>query len=122
MKRLEDLVELINNSDEWSLEANRMIEENGWIDNTGETYGVCSDGPRKVVLNEDGKASIIETVVLFENNITVNEALEIARHYGMEEEVKEAMRNGCTPAEALYEWDLVEFKEVLPDNKKKNES
>lgn len=34
------------------------------------------------------------------------EALEIARRYHLEYEVIKAMDHGCTPDEALQEWDI----------------
>lgn len=34
------------------------------------------------------------------------EALEIARRYHLEYEVIKAMDHGCTPDEALLEWDI----------------
>lgn len=37
---------------------------------------------------------------------TREEALAIAKKYGQEAEVITAMENGCTPDEALQEWDL----------------
>lgn len=40
---------------------------------------------------------------------TREEALEIARKYNLESEVKLAMRKGCTPDEALMDWDLYDY-------------
>ena len=40
------------------------------------------------------------------SGVTKKEALEIARKHNLEAEVIEAMRHGCTPEEALEEWDL----------------
>ena len=40
------------------------------------------------------------------SRVTKAEALEIARQHNLEAEVREAMRNGCSPEEALEEWDL----------------
>ena len=40
------------------------------------------------------------------SGVTKEEALEIARGHNLEPEVREAMRNGCSPEEALEEWDL----------------
>lgn len=58
---LEALVEYINNSEEWELEVADIIEANGWNDEMyNDAYKVCSDDSRRVVLNEQGKAEIIE--------------------------------------------------------------
>jgi len=59
VKTLAQLVDYINSCDDWSLEVNDIIERNGWEDNTGDAYGVCSDGSSKVVLNEQGEAELI---------------------------------------------------------------
>ncbi len=40
------------------------------------------------------------------SRVTKAEALEIARKLNLEAEVREAMRNGCSPEEAMEEWDL----------------
>lgn len=37
------------------------------------------------------------------------EALEIARKYKLEHEVITAMEHGCTPDEALQEWDIYPY-------------
>ena len=42
-------------------------------------------------------------------NYTHEEALELATEWGLYNEVKYEMEHGCTPNEALYEWDLLEF-------------
>lgn len=60
VKTLEQLVEFINEHDEWSLEVTDIIESNGWQDITGEERGVCLDaaGYKMVVINDAGKAEI----------------------------------------------------------------
>jgi hypothetical protein len=35
------------------------------------------------------------------------DAIERARAYGLEEEVREEIEKGCTPYQALKEWDLL---------------
>ena len=40
------------------------------------------------------------------SGITKEEALAIARKHNLETEVAEAMKYGCSPEEALEEWDL----------------
>lgn len=57
---LEQFKDLINGTDEWRLSFNEAIRENGWQDLTGTPYGICSDGRRKIVLDEYGKAEIVE--------------------------------------------------------------
>ena len=42
--------------------------------------------------------------------MTREEALEIARHYHLEEEVEFAMNQGMTPEEALSEWDMFPYE------------
>lgn len=60
IKTLEQLVEFINERDEWPLEVADIIESNGWQDIVGEERGVClnSEGTKMVVLNDEGKAEI----------------------------------------------------------------
>jgi len=43
--------------------------------------------------------------------ITLNEALKRAKEYGLTKEVKDELKHGATPWEALYEWDLLEIDE-----------
>ena len=43
MNTLEKLRDFINSHEDWELEANKAIEENGWNDEIGEDYGMCSD-------------------------------------------------------------------------------
>ena len=42
--------------------------------------------------------------------MTREEALEIARHYHLEEEVEFAMNQSTTPEEALREWDMFPYE------------
>lgn len=60
VKTLGQLVEFINEREEWSLEVTEIIEINGWQDITGEERGVCIDaeGNEMVVINDNGKAEI----------------------------------------------------------------
>ena len=60
VRTLEQLVEFINERDEWSLDVADIIESNGWQDITGEERGVCLDagGNEMVVINDDGRAEI----------------------------------------------------------------
>ena len=60
VKTLGQLVEFINEREEWSLEVTDIIESNGWQDITGEERCVCIDaeGNEMVVINDKGKAEI----------------------------------------------------------------
>lgn len=58
VKTLEQLVEFINERDEWSNEVSDIIESNGWQDLSGDEFDVCQDGNQKVAINENGKAEI----------------------------------------------------------------
>lgn len=59
MNTLEELRDYINEHDEWQLKANQIIERNGWNDETGDTWGMCSDGVRRLIMTDDGTADII---------------------------------------------------------------
>ena len=50
------------------------------------------------------------------SQFTEEEAMSIARKYHLESEVKQAMKFGFNPDEALQEWDLYPYNET--DNKK----
>lgn len=60
VKTLGQLVEFINEREEWSLEVTDIIDNNGWQDITGEDRGVCIDaeGNEMVVINDNGQAEI----------------------------------------------------------------
>lgn len=42
---------------------------------------------------------------------TTKEALQRAKMFGLEEEVTMAMKSGCSPNEALEDWDIYPFDE-----------
>ena len=44
------------------------------------------------------------------SHFTRDEAIEIARKYGMETDVAEAMRKGYSPDDALQDWDIYPYK------------
>lgn len=46
------------------------------------------------------------------SHFTKEEAVKIASKYHLENEVLTAMKHGCSPDEALQEWDLYKFDEV----------
>lgn len=58
VKTLSDLVEFINEREEWDLAVNDIISENGWLDLCGGISDVCTDGVDKVYLNDNGKVDI----------------------------------------------------------------
>lgn len=60
VRTLQQLVEYINERDEWSLDVSDIIESNGWQDITGEERGVCldADSNEMVIINDEGKAEI----------------------------------------------------------------
>ena len=39
--------------------------------------------------------------------LTESEAIKIAAFHGLQYEVTQAIKSGCTPTEALREWDLL---------------
>ena len=59
IKTLQQLADYINENEDWQLATSDIIEQNGWHDETGETYGVCSHGNEKVVFNERAQAEVI---------------------------------------------------------------
>ena len=60
VKSMTDLVEYINRHEDWQMEVETIIALNGWIDDCGETYGVChDDNGNKVIINEQGDAEVI---------------------------------------------------------------
>lgn len=60
VRTLEQLVEFINERDEWSTDVTDIIESNGWQDITGEERVVCLDaeGNEMVIINDKGQAEI----------------------------------------------------------------
>lgn len=60
IKTLEEFAELINSSEEWKLEFNEIIKENGWEDLTDIEWEICREGKRRLILNEGAEAIIIE--------------------------------------------------------------
>lgn len=60
---LSQLADIINNSEDFPVAiVDKAIEENGWQDDRGETWGVCRNETEVLELDEDGKA------VVFPNN------------------------------------------------------
>ena len=57
---LDQLANYINESNDWQLDVEDIIEQNGWHSDCGDTYGVCHDDKgNKVVINEQGDAEVI---------------------------------------------------------------
>lgn len=70
VRTLEQLVEYINERDEWSLDVSDIIKSNGWQDITGEERGVClnAEGNEMVIINDEGKAEInLDTIGWYEH-------------------------------------------------------
>lgn len=56
---LQEFANLINSADEWKTEFNEIIEQNGWKDETGEEWGVCSNDSERIIFGEDGQAVVV---------------------------------------------------------------
>lgn len=50
MHTLEELRDFINSNEDWELTTNKIIELNGWTNETGDNYGICNDGNRRLYL------------------------------------------------------------------------
>lgn len=59
ISNLNDFCDFLNSCEEWPIEANSIIEKNGWEDLTGTSYGVCSDGENKIIIEDNGTYSVI---------------------------------------------------------------
>lgn len=46
------------------------------------------------------------------SRFTRDEALAIAKDFGLESEVTEAIKHGCNPDEALQEWDIYPYDDT----------
>lgn len=64
MKTLEELRDFINSTKEWDLSVNDIIEENGWNDETGEDYGICSDDTRRLYFRVENSNLIADITEL----------------------------------------------------------
>lgn len=60
IRTLSQLVEYINEQDEWSNDVSDIIESNGWQDITDVERGVCLDteGNEMIIINDKGLAEI----------------------------------------------------------------
>lgn len=62
MKTLEELRDYINSHEEWDLVVENIIELNGWVDETGEEYGICNDGQRRLYFYMDKNNNLIADI------------------------------------------------------------
>lgn len=62
IKTLEELKEYINSHEDWMVEVNDVIENNGWIDETGISVGICNDGKKRLIFDSEMKAVIIDMI------------------------------------------------------------
>ena len=60
ISNLNDFCNYLNSCDEWPLEANSIIEENGWEDLTGTQWYICSDGVEMIMLRDNGLYDVVE--------------------------------------------------------------
>lgn len=56
---MSQLVQYINESEDWQLDVETIIERNGWQNDCGDTYGVCHNDESKVIINEQGQAELM---------------------------------------------------------------
>lgn len=62
VESLQDLVQYINEHEEWQLNVSTIIKYNGWLDITKEERCVClnTKGTEMVVINDKGNAIIMK--------------------------------------------------------------
>lgn len=60
MNTLEELRDYINANEDWQIEVNEIIAQNGWTDDTGEAFGICNDGKRRLQFDENMIAEILD--------------------------------------------------------------
>jgi hypothetical protein len=60
VETLEELAEYYNDSDDYPLDLEDIIERNGWVSDTGTEFGICHDDTRRVVVNERGIAEVLD--------------------------------------------------------------
>lgn len=60
VKTLEEFRDLINSSEYWLFRFGEIIHDNGWIDHTGDVYGICEDENGRILeFDSEAKAYII---------------------------------------------------------------
>lgn len=55
---MQQLAVLVDSFNEWKISFNEVIKANGWIDETGEEYGICSNGKQRLQFNANGVTEI----------------------------------------------------------------
>lgn len=56
---MQNLADYINEAEDWPLDVEDIIEENGWVSDCGTEFGVCHNETDKVVMNDSGVAVVI---------------------------------------------------------------
>lgn len=56
---MQSLADYINESEDWPLDVEDIIEENGWVSDCGTEFGVCHNETDKVVMNDAGVAIVV---------------------------------------------------------------
>ena len=64
MNTLEKLRDFINSHEDWELEANKAIEENGWNDEIGEDYGICSDQTHRLAFEAGWTFCMVRPIII----------------------------------------------------------
>lgn len=59
---LEEFRDYINSNDDWNSSMDRIIEDNGWIDETGEKFGICNDGLHRLYFHSDKNDKLIADI------------------------------------------------------------
>lgn len=57
---LADLRDYINSKEDYPLDVNDIIAQNGWVDETSESYYICNDGTERLEFNSNMKAVIVK--------------------------------------------------------------
>lgn len=57
---MNDLADYINESEEWPLDVEDIIEDNGWHSDTHISHGVCHNSSEMVVLDDNGVAVVVD--------------------------------------------------------------
>ncbi len=60
IRTMSQLADYINANKEWFTDASLAIERNGWDEESDDEYSVCSDGRERVVLDEMGRAMVVD--------------------------------------------------------------
>lgn len=55
---LQALADFINANEEWLIDTENIIKQNGWISDCGTEYGICHTDKQILEFNEKGKAII----------------------------------------------------------------